>query len=135
MKQINPVDKDEKSLVERVATRRHAADTWGAECCLNQLGITRRRHTKTSRGPGSASLHSTLSLFKKWLLSLFNHSSLVHRPVRSEINKSLARGTVAQAAGAGWGVGLLHLPFTHQNKCWKCTLLQPADRFQLLMLC
>lgn len=77
-------------------------------------GRTQSRVGEETTG-GSACLHLTLGLLKKCLLALFNHSSLVHRPVRAQINKSLARGTAAQAAGAGGGSTLLHSPFIHQN--------------------
>lgn len=83
-----------------------------------------------------ASLHLTVCLLEKWLLNLFNHSSLVHRPVRLEINKSLAQGTIhwLQGLGADWGCFFLHSPFICQNKCWQRTLLQTADMLKLSIL-
>lgn len=113
---------------------------------LDTRGMNSKRvHEEETTSFSAASLHVTLRLPEKPLLALFNHSSLERGPVRSQINKSLARGGshrlrlppptgCAEGAFFGrWRGGVLDL--STREKCRPCVLLQAADTVKVFVSC
>lgn len=102
-------------------------------------------HEEETTSFSAASLHVTLRLPEKPLLALFNHSSLERGPVRSQINKSLARGgshrlRLPPPTGCAEGVFFWKgvgdfLYLSTREECWLCVLLQTADMVKLLVMC
>lgn len=102
---------------------------------------SKRVHEEETTSSSAASLHVTLRLPEKPLLALFNHSSLERGPVRSQINKSLARGgshrlRLPPPTGCAEGGGFWkEVYLSTREKCWPCVLLQTADTVKLLVMC